>query len=61
MSESNEKVYVEERYFTDETYYSFRVTSRGVTVYSECCADTMTRESAIILRDAINSYLGESE
>lgn len=56
-----EKVYLGNTKFTDEDYYSVEVTDRGVTVYSECCADTMSDETARKLRDAISEYLAAKE
>lgn len=44
-----------------EAGYSVEVASAGVTVYSECCADMMSRETAIALRDAINTWLERTE
>ena len=53
----------------DDPYYSVTVEvpgpptvngdrrAGGVTVYSECCADTMSVETARALRDAIDAYL----
>jgi hypothetical protein len=40
--------------------YSVEVTSEGVVVYSECCADTMTRETAKRLYYAIGNYLAST-
>lgn len=37
--------------------YLVEVTEEGVTVYSECCSDTMSRETAEKLRDAITTWL----
>ena len=34
----------EETHFNDEKYYSYEITDGELTVYSECCADTMSRE-----------------
>lgn len=41
--------------------YSVEVAASGVTVYSECCSDDMSRETAIALRDAINTWLERTE
>ena len=38
--------------------YEVEVTEKGgVTIYSECCADTMSRETAEKARDAIAAWL----
>lgn len=37
--------------------YSVAIDHKGVIVYSECCADRMTRETAIAVRDGINEWL----
>jgi len=37
--------------------YSVEVTSEGVIVYSECCADIMSRETAKLVWRAIGNYL----
>lgn len=44
-----------------EAGYSVEVDKDGVTVYSECCADRMSRETAIALRNAINTWLERTE
>jgi hypothetical protein len=41
--------------------YGVEVTEEGVTVYSECCSETMSRETAVKLRDAITTWLMETE
>lgn len=43
--------------FADDGVYGVEVTKEGVTVYSECCSDTMSRETAAKLRDAIDVWL----
>ena len=40
-----------------KSYYEVEVTDKGVTVYSECCADTMSRDTALRLYHAIGDYL----
>ena len=37
--------------------YGVEVTREGVTVYSECCSEDMSRETAETLRDAITAWL----
>jgi hypothetical protein len=39
--------------------YTVQVTSDGVTVYSECCADTMSVETARLLHVALGRYLAD--
>lgn len=51
------KVYLKQMYFNAENDYKVAVTDAGLTVYSECCADTMSREAMIATRDAINAWL----
>lgn len=51
------KVYLKKLSFDTENYYAVAVTADGLTVYSECCADTMSRETMIATRDAINAWL----
>lgn len=48
-------------YFAEDGIYSVEVDTDGVTVYSECCADRMSRKTAIALRDAINTWLERTE
>lgn len=43
--------------FASNGVYGVEVTKKGVTVYSECCSDTMSRETAARLRDAIDAWL----
>jgi hypothetical protein len=43
--------------FTASGFYSVEVTREGVTVYSECCSEPMSRETAVKLRDAITAWL----
>jgi len=31
-----------ETYFNDEKYYSYEIKDGELTIYSECCADTMS-------------------
>lgn len=50
--------FLKERYFDpEEAVYTVHVDEKGVTVYSECCGATMTRDTARALRNAINEYL----
>lgn len=61
----NEEIEKEEllgqRYFNDDNYYSVTVDETGVTVYSECCADKMSHDTAMWLRDRLNElYLDGS-
>ena len=53
------KVYLKKMYFSDEDDYAVEVTDGGLIVYSECCADTMSRETMIATRDAINAWLAD--
>lgn len=39
--------------------YSVEVTAEGVTVYSECCADRMSVETARALHEALGRYLAD--
>lgn len=43
--------------FASDGVYGVEVNKEGVTVYSECCSDTMSRETAAKLRDAITVWL----
>ena len=43
--------------FDNHGRYGVEVTEEGVTVYSECCSETMSRETAVKLRDAITTWL----
>lgn len=51
------KVYLERTVFNTGFGYEVEVRYDGLTVYSECCADTMNRETMIATRDAINAWL----
>lgn len=46
-------------YFNDQNYYSFGLDSRdgGVTVYSECCADTLDLAAAIELHALLGEWI----
>lgn len=60
VPEPEPRVFLEETDFDEHNGndYSVEVTEKGgVVVYSECCADTMSRETAEKLRDAITEYL----
>ena len=37
--------------------YTVQVGTNGVTVWSECCGDTMRRETAALLYKALGEYL----
>lgn len=41
--------------------YSVEVTNAGVTVYSECCADTMSAETAAALYEALGRFLADRD
>lgn len=43
--------------FTENGRYSVEVAEEGVVIYSECCSETMSRETAEKLRDAIATWL----
>lgn len=43
--------------FSEEGRYSVEVDDGGVIVYSECCADAMSRDTAVKVRDAITTWL----
>lgn len=45
----------------DRHPYIVGVDNDGVYVYSECCGNTMSRETAILLRDAITVWLNRTE
>lgn len=44
-------------YFNESDYYLHFVDEKGVTIWSECCADTLDFESAVILRDRLNRWI----
>jgi hypothetical protein len=43
--------------FSTNGRYEVEVTGEGVTVYSECCSETVSYETALKLRDAITVWL----
>jgi hypothetical protein len=54
-------VYLEDRPFTTKEYYSIEITDKGATVYSECCADTMSVETATAVHEALGRYLADAQ
>jgi hypothetical protein len=50
-------IYLEETRFREGWRYSVEVTDEGVIVYSECCAEVMSEETARKTRDAITAWL----
>lgn len=48
----------------DSPYFEFAIDDNGPglgpTVYSECCADYMTREVAIQVRDALTEWIEQT-
>lgn len=44
-------------YFNEKNYYLHFVEESGVTIWSECCGDTLDLESAIVLRDRLNRWI----
>lgn len=46
--------------FSDR-YYEVEITNEGLTVYSECCAETMSDETLLKVRDGINAYFAARE
>lgn len=54
-------VYLPMTSFSEREYYSVTVDQAGVTVYSECCGDTMTARVARLLHEALGRYLAGME
>lgn len=55
----NDEIYMPETDFDgpDQNGYSVQVGTNGVTVWSECCGDTMSRGTALDVYHAIGRYL----
>lgn len=52
--------YLDETPFNDRRYYSVVVDTGGLTVYSECCADTMDRACAARVHEALGRWLTDT-
>lgn len=47
----------ETKFDAEDPNYTVFVDDEGLTVWSECCGDTMSRDTLLKVRDAINEYL----
>lgn len=53
--------YLPETYFNDKNYYQVEIGEEGLIVISECCADTMSEETARTVHEALGRWLADRE
>lgn len=53
------KQYLPRTPFSTADYYAVEINDAGLTVYSECCADTMSVEAAAATYEALGRYLAD--
>ena len=49
--------YLPEIPFNEKRYYTVTIGADGLTVYSECCGDTMSRDTARKVHEALGRWL----
>ena len=59
MAIDRERAYLETIRFSENGTYEVGVDGDGVIVYSECCADRMSEETARKLHDALGRWLAD--
>lgn len=52
--------YLDETPFSERNYYTVVVGTGGLTVYSECCGDTMDRACAARVYEALGRWLADA-
>ncbi len=60
MTTAADDGYLPEIPFNDKRYYTVVIGQGGLTVYSECCADTMSRETAARVHEALGRWLADT-
>lgn len=58
---SDDKIYLEFTNFREYGDYAVEITSSGLTIYSECCSDNMSDETARKVLRALTDYFKDKD